>query len=236
MKIATLALLLIVAAPGVHAQTRGSRVVLPPSAAVAPVQVAAPAGGLDAATRQQIVDAVAEAKQALARLRNAQNARCEAVKERTDLAAEQVEAKLERILLALDRAATTTAVVPPPPPPGRPGLLQPVDVREAVDAAAAEAVEPPFLSGSEVLRLSQAVAAESFAEDQLRVLRLGVNGVPVQVSDAKGLLERFTFAEDKLKALQILAPYLYDRQNAFQLLDTFTFSDDKEAAQRILSR
>ena len=218
-------------ASSARAQARGPRTAPPLPAPGQAVTVSG--GGLDPATAQQIRDAVAEARKALVRLKEVQNARCESVKERADLAADQVDAKLERISLALEKAAGQPAqvqVVSPSSPP----LVQPVVVIERVDEQGE--VEPPFLSVGEVDRLSQAVAAESFAEDQLRVLRLGLSGVPVQVNDAKGLLARFNFGEDKLKALQLLTPHLYDRQNAYQLIEAFTFSDDKDAARRILSR
>ena len=217
MRTLTVLLALTLGAAPVTAERRGHPPTPPPA-----VAVAVPAG-LDADTRARIEEAVADARKALQRLRDTKGVRCEVAKERADLAAEQVEAKLERILLALERQGAA-----------KPVLVQPVVVTETVETEADAG--PPYLSVDEVERLSQAVAAESFAEDQLRVLRLGFTDVPIQAADAKGLLARFTFAEDKLKALQILAPHLYDRQNAFQLLDAFTFSDDKEAAQRILSR
>ena len=191
-------------------------------------------GGLDPATERQIVEAVAEARKALARLRELQNARCESVKERADAASELIDAKLERILLAVEKSSATQPVQGQVVSAQQPQLRHPVVVTETDETPAVEG--PPYLLPEEVERLSQAVASESFAEDQLRVLRLGFTGIPIQAVDAKALLGRFNFGEDKLKALQVMAPYLYDRQNAFQLLDAFTFSDDKAAAQRILAR
>jgi len=191
-------------------------------------------GGLDPDTERDIVEAVRDAQKALLRLRELQNARCESVKERADAASELIDAKLERILLAVDKGARRQPVQVQVTPPEHPRHQHPVVVTETDEVP--EAVAPAFLLPEEVERLSQAVAAESFAEDQLRVLRLGFTGVPIQVADAKALLARFNFGEDKLKALQVMAPYLYDRQNAFQILDVFTFSDDKAAAQRILAR
>ncbi len=217
----TIAILLVLLASPAGAQTRRTTrtTTLTTTPPASTQTLAVTGGGLDEATRRQIIEAVDEARKALFRLKEARNARCESVKERADLAAEQIDAKLERILLVLEK---------------QPTFVHPVVVTETVETP--EEQGPAWLLADEVARLSQAVASESFAEDQLRVLRLGFTGVPILVNDAKDLLARFNFSEDKLKALQVMVPYLYDRQNAFQLLDAFTFSDDKAEAQRILAR
>lgn len=191
-------------------------------------------GGLDPEARRQIVDAVAEARKALQRLRDMQNVRCESVKERADATSDVIDARLERILLAVEKSGSNQPVQVQVMAPEHPRHKHPIEVTETDETPVAE--RPPYLLPEEIERLSQAVAAESFAEDQLRVLRLGFTDLPIQAADAKALLARFTFGEDKLKALQVMAPFLYDRQNAFQILDAFTFSDDKAAAQRLLSR
>jgi hypothetical protein len=50
------------------------------------------------------------------------------------------------------------------------------------------------------------------------------------------VIRRLSFSSDKLRALELLAPRMVDRQNAFKIYDAFTFSSDKEKARAILRR
>ena len=58
----------------------------------------------------------------------------------------------------------------------------------------------------------------------------------VAVSHIERVLPLFSFSQDKLRALEIMAPRIVDRQNAFKIYNLFTFSNDKEKARRILGR
>jgi len=107
----------------------------------------------------------------------------------------------------------------PPPQPSYPP--QPVRVRQARP-------EDDFS------QLLSAVQRESFSDGKLSVLESGARGSWFTVDQAKRMIGAFSFSQDKLNALQIMAPQIVDRQNLYQIYSAFTFSSDKEAAKGIL--
>lgn len=103
----------------------------------------------------------------------------------------------------------------PPPPPG-PGCA--------------------MMHGSRVSELAAAIQGESFSSGQLRVLGDFAQGSCFLVAHVERILPLFSFEEDKLKALQLMAPTLVDRQNAFRIYKLFTFDASKDQARQILAR
>lgn len=81
-----------------------------------------------------------------------------------------------------------------------------------------------------------AIKNESFSSDQLRVLSEAAQGTCFTVAQIEQVLPLFSFEADQLKALQIMAPRLVDRQNTFRIYGLFTFESGKQQARRILSR
>ena len=48
------------------------------------------------------------------------------------------------------------------------------------------------------------------------------------------MLSELAFDNDKLRALEILAPHIVDRQDGYRLFKQFPFEASKQRAQRIL--
>ena len=81
-----------------------------------------------------------------------------------------------------------------------------------------------------------AIQSESFSSGQLRVLGDAAQGHCFRVAQVAEVLPLFSFEEDKLKALEMMAAGLIDRQNSFRIYSLFTFEGSKERARRILAR
>ncbi len=111
--------------------------------------------------------------------------------------------------------------LPPPPPP------QPREV----------AAERPRPMDERTFRaLVTAVRNESFSEGQIAVVQQAATRNYFRVGQLRTLIDLMSFSATKLRVLEIGAPRLVDRGNAFGLQDAFTFTGDKESAREILRR
>lgn len=204
---------------------------------------------LDAASEAQLVQAVEDARDELAHLQRLKGRACP---DRAALIGEKADLKLERALLVLQQARqqggasvqVSAGVMGGPGVVAAPGVVVTThDGQVGVVAHPAPAMAPPVvvvedepvvMSPGDVQRLVAAVSSESFADDKLGVLEMGLREQYILVRDARALLDLFSFGDDKLKALERMAPAIADRDRQFQLLDAFSFSDDKKKARAIL--
>jgi len=91
------------------------------------------------------------------------------------------------------------------------------------------------MSESDFSNLIKRINAESFSDDQMRVLRTAAKNHNFKVNQIVRILDCFSFGEDKLSALSISYPGCLDPQNNYEILDAFTYSDDKSEAERIIN-
>ncbi len=82
--------------------------------------------------------------------------------------------------------------------------------------------------------LIEAISAEGFRDGKLRVLRDAASHERFLVNQIARILPLLTFEDDRVKAVQILAPRLIDRQSGFKLYGQFTFSANKAQVERLL--
>ena len=111
------------------------------------------------------------------------------------------------------------AVVPPPvvaPPP-------PLEPRPT-----------PPMSARDFERALSSLHHHGFSDERLEAVRQLAAGHWFLVDQVKRVLGAFSFGENKLKALRLLAPRIVDGQHRHLLLEDFTFGSDKEEAGRIL--
>lgn len=108
------------------------------------------------------------------------------------------------------------AQVPPPPPQVRPP-------GKAIDDGRFAAV-------------LQAVQAESSAPGRLLVIGSAAKAEHFLVAQVRQLLDQLTYSKDKIRALELLAPRIADRNNIFMLFSAFSFEDDKARARTILGQ
>ncbi len=93
-----------------------------------------------------------------------------------------------------------------------------------------------YREDGEMQAVLSAIKNESFSSDQLRVLGEAAQGSCFTVAQVEQTLPLFSFEADQLKALQIMAPRILDRQNNFRIYGLFTFESGKQQARRILAR
>jgi hypothetical protein len=103
---------------------------------------------------------------------------------------------------------------PPPPPPPAP-VVQPI-------------------TEDQLQKLSKAIGRESFGDGKLRVLEAAAGQQYFLVPQVLKLLQRFTFAEDRLNATRVLWPRVLDRENAYQMYGAFSFPSEKEELRKII--
>jgi hypothetical protein len=101
--------------------------------------------------------------------------------------------------------------LPPPPPP----VVQPI-------------------ADGRLRRLTEAMAREAFSREKLTVLREAAAHDNFLIGQTRGLLEQFTFSNDRLEAVRILWPRVLDRNNSFQLYEAFVHSSDKQKLRQII--
>ena len=84
--------------------------------------------------------------------------------------------------------------------------------------------------------LSASVEDANFGSDQLRILRTLPEDTTLTVPQAVALLDELSFASEQLQALELLAPFIIDRTQQYQIIQNFTFSSDKDKAEQVLNR
>lgn len=90
------------------------------------------------------------------------------------------------------------------------------------------------MSDPDFSKLVQRIKDESFSDDQLIVIRTAAKKNNFKVNQIVRILDCFSFASDKVSALEIAYPGCLDPQNNFEILKAFTYSDDKVEAERII--
>jgi uncharacterized protein DUF4476 len=130
----------------------------------------------------------------------------------------QVRDEMDALRHTLAHAPDVRSYRPPAPPPPPP----PVPV-----------VQP--ISDEQFQRISKAIARESFSEGKMRVLEAAVANHHFLVPQVMKLLQRFSFAGDRLQVVKVLWPRVLDRENGYQLYEAFTFASDKEKLRQVIS-
>jgi hypothetical protein len=91
------------------------------------------------------------------------------------------------------------------------------------------------MSESDFNMLMNKVKAESFSEDQLRVIRTATKNANYNVAQIVRMIDTMTYSDDKIEALRIMYPKVVDPKNNYQILDAMTYSADKEKAEEIIN-
>jgi hypothetical protein len=91
------------------------------------------------------------------------------------------------------------------------------------------------MNSADFQRLLNNIKAESFADDQLSVLNMAVRHSYFNIDQLIQIVNLFTFADEKVEAVKVVAPKIVDLQNAHNLLNAFTYSDDKATVESIIN-
>ena len=84
--------------------------------------------------------------------------------------------------------------------------------------------------------LLQAMQAESFAAGKLNVLQSAARDNHFVIDQLKRIVQSLTFPSDKMRAMEIVAPRVLDRNNAFTLYSVFDFDMERQQARAIFDR
>ncbi len=78
------------------------------------------------------------------------------------------------------------------------------------------------------------VKSKPFKDDQLELLENGIGNRKLSCKQCVRMMSIYTFDDDKLKVLKILAPNIADRENYDQIIDALDFISSEEKARTIL--
>lgn len=98
------------------------------------------------------------------------------------------------------------------------------------------AMDAVAMDNEDFRSLLASVEAGSFSDDKLAVVESAASDNLFSCSQVKTLLGRFSFSEDKLKALTAVRDSIEDPQRKHVILEAFSFSEDKQNAKNILSQ
>ncbi len=120
------------------------------------------------------------------------------------------------------------------------GMDAPQDHKPDLKPQHHEEQKPPAstrkaISETEFNSLVSKIKAESFADDQMRVLRTAAKNYRFNCNQIIRIIGLFNMGDEKLDALRIAYPEVTDPANNYKILDAFTFSDDKEEAEDIIN-
>lgn len=90
------------------------------------------------------------------------------------------------------------------------------------------------MNNSEFNDLLQNVENESFADDQLVLIRIAVKSKYFTIEQLIRLIDVFSFSEEKISCLRLVYPKVIDKENAHNLLSAFTYSEDKQQVEKII--
>lgn len=80
------------------------------------------------------------------------------------------------------------------------------------------------------------VRAKPFKDDQLELLAVGAVNNFFTCKQCIQLMSIYTFDDDKLKVLELIAPHIVDRENYEDIIDSLTFMSSEEKVRKIFSR
>lgn len=92
----------------------------------------------------------------------------------------------------------------------------------------------PVMNDHDFQYLYKTIKRKSFEKDQLELLSVGVLDNHFNSRQCAKLLSLFTFDKDKLKALDIMANHIVDRESVHLILDSFRFDSDRRKAAKML--
>lgn len=92
------------------------------------------------------------------------------------------------------------------------------------------------LSNQNFSILYNKVKKASFDDNKFDLIEVASLGCYYSCSQAVRLMKIFTFDDERLKALSMMAPHIVDPQNATDIYKLFSFDSDKEKAGEIMRK
>jgi len=179
-------------------------------------------------TQEQMTDALRSIDELLPSANNPAVAKMifERMAEVHQLQARQIE--LGQLLASFAREGVQEVRVLEPRP--RVVIEQPPPV--VVIEAPPQDLGPQPVSSSDLARIRNAMDEEAFGKGKREVLRSASRDRWFLVQQALGLIEQFSFDEDKVETLAMLHPKILDRENWYLVYAELTFSSSKDDLKR----
>lgn len=92
----------------------------------------------------------------------------------------------------------------------------------------------PIMNERDFQYLYKTIKRKSFEKDQLELLSVGVLDNYFSSRQCAKILSLFSFDKEKMKALDIMAEHIVDRENVHLILDSFRFDSDRRKAAKML--
>jgi len=116
------------------------------------------------------------------------------------------------------------------------GMAEAMPQHEPAPAAPAPAPVATAMSGARFAKLLAQVKAAAFEDDRQTVLSTAARRNWFTCDQLGQIVEAIAFGDEKVGAVQVIAPRLVDKENSHEVLGKFTFDDDRAAAAQILNR
>lgn len=118
-------------------------------------------------------------------------------------------------------------------------VVAPIAAASAAAVAPTAATAPPRRAGHrmsdrEFAVLCERIERKPFKSERLELVEVGSLDSRFSCEQVRRLLAFFTFDDDRLAALALLAPHIVDRPHAERLVDCFTFESAKQRALLLL--
>jgi hypothetical protein len=84
--------------------------------------------------------------------------------------------------------------------------------------------------------LIKAISAEGFSAGQISVIEGAARDNYFVIDQLRQVIQTMSFSSDKLRATEIIAPRILDRENAFSLYSAFDFDTDRDKVRTIFQR
>ncbi|MFM7204046.1 MAG: DUF4476 domain-containing protein [Myxococcota bacterium] len=121
------------------------------------------------------------------------------------------------------RGTVVVVQASPTAPAPAPVAVAPAEVRRAI-------------SEGDLQSIITSINEESFSQGKMQVLKTAGPSYWFTVDQVKRIIGTFTFENDKLAAVEFLAPRILDRENAHKLYSAFDFQSSKDKVAEILRR
>lgn len=95
---------------------------------------------------------------------------------------------------------------------------------------------PVCMDSGDLSAIKAEIEDASFSDEKVSVLQEAMQHRWICGAQVTALLDLYSFSDDKLSALEQMAPRILDRENNFKIYGAFKFSDDKTKAKAILNR
>ena len=194
---------------------------------------------VEKSSSQPIVDAIAE------RVEELESKFLTKLNKLDQKRAEKITEEIYELLALLPEDLYISSNTTPPPPP--PSQNESVDINFNVNETVStnsfteESIHEAkpandAMSESDFMRLYNNVEEESFADDQLSVVKIAARSKYFTVNQLTRLVDLFSFSDEKIQCVQIIYPKVVDKENAHELIGAFTYSDDKRKVEKIINQ